>query len=418
MIFLALRYLVARKKQTLLTLLGIFFGTAGFILLSGIMLGFRSYLVGQLVNNNPHIHIQPREDFLTEHSLDSSFYPLGYEHIFWAVPPSGRKSSTFIENPQNWHQLLREHPQVNHFTPQLMVSALLSNGPSSATANLIGCDPIEQKQVTTIGDYVTEGSFSDLATGGNRLILGHELKKKLGVELSQAINVSVANTPAKTFRVTGFFRTGNKSFDSYAYGEIGDIQNLNKTPKKVNEIAVRLHDHTYASSLARTWTQLGPEKIESWDQINASIFDVFKIQDTVRFLTIASILVVAGFGIYNVLNMTIMQKRKDIAILRSMGYGASEVIILFFLQGFILGIIGASLGLIFGYFMSIYLQTIPFGGGSFAGRGTGFLMVSTDSRIYFQAAFFALLSSSVASILPALGAGRLTPIEIIRAGAD
>ena len=163
---------------------------------------------------------------------------------------------------------------------------------------------------------------------------------------------------------------------------------------------------------------MGPEKIESWDQINASIFDVFKIQDTVRFLTIASILVVAGFGIYNVLNMTIMQKRKDIAILRSMGYGASEVIILFFLQGFILGIIGASLGLIFGYFMSIYLQTIPFGGGSFAGRGTGFLMVSTDSRIYFQAAFFALLSSSVASILPALGAGRLTPIEIIRAGAD
>ena len=161
MIFLAIRYLIARKKQTLLTLLGIFFGTAGFILLSGIMLGFRGYLIGQLINNNPHIHIEPREDFLTEHSLDSSFYRNEFEHIFWNVPPSGRKSSAFIENPQNWFQLLRAHPQVAFFTPQLISSAILSSGPSSVSATLIGCDPIQQQKVTTIGEYLTEGTFSD-----------------------------------------------------------------------------------------------------------------------------------------------------------------------------------------------------------------------------------------------------------------
>jgi len=418
MIFLAIRYLIARKKQTLLTLLGIFFGTAGFILLSGIMLGFRGYLVGQLVNNNPHIHIEPREDFLTEHSLDLSFYPGGSSHVFWNVPPSGRKSSAFIENPQSWYQLLKAHPQVAFFTPQLIASAILSTGPSSVTATLIGCSPEAQQKVTTIGDYLTEGSFSELITGAHRLILGEELRKKLGVQVSQTLTIAVANAPLSKFKVTGFFKTGNKALDHYAYAELGDVQSLNQTPKKVNEIAVRLHDHTQASLLARTWTQLGSDRIESWDQINASIFDVFKIQDTVRFLTIASILIVAGFGIYNVLNMTIMQKRKDIAILRSMGYGSSEVITLFFLQGFVLGVIGASFGLVFGYFMSLYLQTIPFGGSSFVGKGTGHLIVSTDSPIYFQAILFALLSSSIASLLPALGAGRLTPIDIIRAGAD
>jgi lipoprotein-releasing system permease protein len=418
MIFLAIRYLIARKKQTLLTLLGIFFGTAGFILLSGIMLGFRGYLIGQLINNNPHIHIGPREDFLTEHSLDSSFYKNEFEHIFWNVPPSGRKSSAFIENPQNWFQLLRAHPQVAFFTPQLISSAILSSGPSSVSATLIGCDPIQQQKVTTIGDYLTEGTFSDLTTGGNRIILGEELRKKLGVQISQTLGISVANAPAGKFKVAGFFKTGNKAFDHYAYGEIGDIQNLNQSPKKVNEIAVRLYDHTQAAALATTWTQFGSDKIESWDQINASIFDVFKIQDTVRYLTIASILIVAGFGIYNVLNMTIMQKRKDIAILRSMGYSTSEVILLFFLQGFVLGIIGASIGLVFGYLMSLYLQTLPFGGSSFVGKGTGHLMVATDTRIYLQAVFFALASSSLASLLPALGAGRLTPIDIIRSGAD
>jgi lipoprotein-releasing system permease protein len=95
--------------------------------------------------------------------------------------------------------------------------------------------------------------------------------------------------------------------------------------------------------LATAWANFGPEKVESWDQINANVFDVFRIQDAIRFLSIGAIMVVAGFGIYNVLNMMVIQKRRDIAILRSMGYSTREIISLFFTQGFLLGITGVAI---------------------------------------------------------------------------
>jgi lipoprotein-releasing system permease protein len=100
-----------------------------------------------------------------------------------------------------------------------------------------------------------------------------------------------------------------------------------------------------------------------------------------------------------------------------MGYGSREIITLFFSQGLILGVSGATLGVAFGYLLSVYLRTVPFGGNPMMG-GTGYLMVAMHPSIYIQAAVFALVSAIVASILPARSAGRLTPIEIIRAGTE
>jgi len=157
--------------------------------------------------------------------------------------------------------------------------------------------------------------------------------------------------------------------------------------------------------------------VESWDQQNANLFSVFALQDAIRYLSIGAIMIVAGFGIYNVLNMTVVQKRRDIAILRSMGYSGADVIWLFFSQGLILGLSGVALGLSFGYVLSLYLETIPFGA-SPMGRGAGHLIISFEPAIYLQSALLAMLAALLASVLPARAAGRLAPIEIIRAGAD
>ncbi len=414
---LAIRYLFARPKQTVLTLLGIFFGTAAYVSISGFMLGFRGYFIEQLINNSAHVLIRSREDFLTEHSLDAAFYGPEILRVFWAVPPSGRKDSAIVENPQSWYARLKADPRVAAYSPQLTAAVIFGNGKAALSTMLIGCDPLEQQKVTTIGEYVTEGKFSDLAAGGNRVLIGEELKKKLGVELSQNVLVSLANSAPTPFKVAAVFRTGTRQMDQVAYGALGDVQKVNRTPNRVNEIAVKLHDHTRAAAAASAWSRIGPEKVESWDQINGNIYTVFRIQDAVRFLSIGAILIVAGFGIYNVLNMTVMHKRKDIAILRSMGYGTADIIRLFFYQGLFLGVSGAAMGLVFGYVVCLYLQTVPFGE-SPMGVGTGYLMVSFKPAIYAQAATLALASSMLASILPARAAGKLTPIEIIRSGAE
>jgi lipoprotein-releasing system permease protein len=179
---------------------------------------------------------------------------------------------------------------------------------------------------------------------------------------------------------------------------------------------VRLRDFSHAAEIATTWATITGDKVQSWDQINANFFSIFKIQNTMRYLMIAVILVVAGFGIYNVLNMTVTQKRKEIAILRSMGFETSDIIFLFFSQGLILGFLGGLIGLVIGYWICLYLQTVPFGGGPLG--GAGYLQISIKPAIYLQAMGLAVFSASLASILPARAAGKMTPIEIIRSGTD
>ncbi|OGI07576.1 MAG: hypothetical protein A2X41_08895 [Candidatus Margulisbacteria bacterium GWE2_39_32] len=415
MIFLAIRYLLSRRRQTILTFLGIFFGSMAYIVISGMMIGFREYLVEQLVNNNPHITIQPREEFLTEHSLDKSFFGKRYQYIFWIVPPSGRKDSDTIRSPQNWYKVLGTDRRVEYYTPQLTTSVIISSGTSTVPSTLIGCDPEQQIKVTSIGEEIAEGNFGNIGIGGNKIAIGDELKKLLGVRIGQNVMVSVAGQNAP-FKVVAVFKTGNKEADRFAYGLIEDVQRISQTPNRVNTIAIRLYDYSQSSAIANTWSAITPEKVESWDQKNASFFNVFRIQDAVRYLTIGATLVVAGFGIYNVLAMTVMQKQRDIAILRSMGYSRLDIVWLFFAQGLILGVAGSLLGLFCGYLFSRYLQTVSFGGGPMG--GSGFLQISLAPAIYVWAVILGLASASLASILPAVNAGKLTPIEIIRSGAE
>jgi len=384
---LAVHYLLARKKQTSLMLLGVFFGTASFITLSGLLLGFKDYLVNQLVNNSASIHIGPAD------------------------------GAHFVQDTKAWYGRLDADPRVVAYSPQFIEPVIFSAGGAGAPGLMVGCDPRRQTQVTTIIGYVVEGSFSDLGAGGRLIALGAELRKKLGVALDQEVMVSPADGVPKPFKVVAVFKTGVQQGDSMAYVPLDAAQKLAGSGAQVNGIAVKLADYSAAASIADAWSKRGPEKAESWDQENPNFVQTFKAEDMVRFLSIGAVLLVAGFGIYNVLNMMVVQKRKDIAILRSMGYSFGDILTLFFSQGVILGASGGVLGLLAGYGACLYLRTVSFGGNPM-GAGTGHLAVSLNPAIFLQALLLALFATSLASILPAYSAAKLAPIEIIRAGAE
>ncbi len=387
MISLALHYLAARKKQTLLMLLGIFFGTASFTTLSGLLLGFKDYLVNQLVNNSAALHVEPARD------------------------------GGFIAHPGAWYRRLDADPGVAAYSPQLVSPAILSLDGRTASGRLVGCDPGRQARVTTIGDYVVKGSWAGLAGGTGRLALGAELRRTLGAELGQKVVASSGAGAPRAFTVVAVFQTGVRQGDTQAYVPLADARRLDRAGGKVNDIAVRLKDYTRAGKTAGAWSRLGPERVESWDELNPSIVNMFKAEDLVRFLAVGAVMLVAAFGIYNVLSMTVVQKRMDIAILRSMGYSFGDVLALFLWQGLVLGACGAALGCLAGWGLGLYLRTVSFGGNPF-GAGTGRLAVSLSPSIFIQAALLALLATCLATLLPAWAAGKLNPIEIIRAGAE
>jgi lipoprotein-releasing system permease protein len=414
MIPLAFRYLMSRRRQTILTLLGIFFGTAGYVVISGFFIGFQNYLIQQMVDNSAHIHIQQRDDYLTAHGLDKVFYG-DKPQVLWDAQPAGREDNARIENPQGWYARLNADPRVVAYSPQLTASALFTKSKTSVSATLIGCDPLKQSKVTNILDNMVEGNFSDISSGGNRIVVGRELLNELGMRVSQNVLVSVGTNSPAPLKIVGVFSSGNKATDLQAYGSLTDVQKLNRTPNVINEIGVKIKNYNEAAAMATFWSKLFPEKTESWDQQNATAFSMFAMQNTMRAVIIATVMIVAGFGIYNVLMMTVNQKRRDIAILRSMGYGTTEIIWLFLSQGMLLGLAGAMLGLLCGFIVCKYLQTIPFAGPPGSTK-MDHLHIALSWSIYLQGSILAILSSSIASFLPAHAAGELTPIEIIRAG--
>ncbi len=413
MLFLTIRHMTSHRKQTFLVLLGIVLGISAYVIFTGVMFGFREYIIDQLVNNNFHIRISARETYLSKHELDEDFFGSSVL-VHWLKPPSGRRDSARIEYPPGWYQKLSNDKRIIAYSPQLKIQTLARNGKSTENINLIGCYSQDQMRVTTINNYMVEGKFKNISRGGNRLIIGSKLLKRLGARMDENILVSAVNGKATPFKIVGVFELGVQEIDeSTAYALLGDVQKVNRTPGLISDIAVRLKDVTQARAVAARWNRVSSDQVLSWDQANTGILSVFRIQDFIRNFISFCILLVAGFGIYNILNILISQKRFEIAILRAMGYNRFDIVRLFMFQGFILGFLGGAIGLLFGYLGCRYLQTIPFGGTRY-GRSEH-LMISYNSIIYINAFLLAVGVSFLSSVLPAWHAGKLAPIEILRA---
>ncbi len=411
MTFLALRQLFSRKRQTLLILLGISFGTMIYVLIAGIQLGFRKYILDELLNNTAHVLIQGQEDVINESSLTPRFF--GEENLVkWISPPAGKRNESRLENYYGWSERLSRHPEVMAFSPRLSIKGLAAFKDARASIALTGVLPSRHVKVTQLENYMREGSFKDLQGASNKIILGSGLLETLGAKVNDTIMISSGIDEAKPYKIVGSIHFGNPASDDHAaFAHLKDAQALNKTPGRISEILVSLYDIDRSSELAHFWNYTSQDKVESWEEANASFMSMIKIQDVTRMIITLSILLVAGFGIYNVLSIMISQKHKEIAILRSIGYGPEKILQLFLVQGLLLGVTGGVLGLIMGFFLNLYFGSIDLG--IEIGQGSS-LIISYSPSIYITALSSACAASFIASYFPARKASELTPIEIIR----
>lgn len=415
MMFLSLKHLFSRKKQSLLILLGIVIGTAAYVAISGMMLGFQTKLMDQLVNNDAHIRISAREELLTAKALDS-FSEVS--HVFWSIPPSGRKDAVKIEYPIGWFNKLDADPDVLSFVPQVNLNVIFNRVRVTQSGRLIGADPEKQEKMSNIKQYMIAGKFKDIGNSGNHLVIGKLLLEKLGARLSETVLISSGKGAPQPFKVVGIFETGSRNIDeATAFSSLSDTQKLRGTPSEITDIAVKIMDPNKAKEKAMTWKSTSNEKVLAWQESSASILSVFKTQNIVRNSMTISIIVVASFGIYNILSILVTQKKRDVAILRSMGFTPSDIIQLFFNQGLILGIVGGIVGLILGGTISWLMSKIEIDPGRI-GSSTGKMIISYDYLIYVKAFVIALFATVFSSILPARAAGKLEPMDIIRSGGQ
>lgn len=414
MLFLAVQHLINRKKQSLITLLGIMIGTTAFIVMSSFFVGLQNQITDSLVSGDAHIKIYADETDITPEYIQEKMFP--GTSVGWIRKPGGTRKSSSIESLGLWDEVFTNSPEYVASTPVFSTSVVIAQNNETWNLNLTGTKPESLIKITNIEDKMIKGSMLDLLKSTGSVIIGEQLAKSIGKEVGESIIVRSTST-GNTFplKIIGLFNTDNRRADlGSGYVLISDAQKIASKPGAISQISVKVKNFREAADVSNKWKKMSNDYVESWDQAHEGLISMFQSQDTTRYMATGIIMLVASFGIYNILNMIVTQKRKDIAILRSMGYEALDITQLFLVQGLALGIGGGLLGMLLGFIICEAIGTVQFGPpGSKGGFSLDFNM-----QIYLTAFVISNSAAILASILPSRSAAKLTPIEIIRSGAD
>lgn len=409
---IAATHLLSKKRQTIVAMLGVTFGSMIFIFQAGLMTGFQSTFIDQTINTTANIHIynepnRNRPSLLERFDRDSAD---------WIVVRN-QKPKDELNKIKNGYQIIRQleqHPAVLGVSPFLGSQAILRAGIVQYAGRIAGIDVDKEDLVFHTSDYMIEGDLHRLQTINNAIILGAGLAENLGVGVNDNIALIAPNGTTLDMKVVGINRTGLTELDrNRAYISIRNAQILlGVDPSYITDINIKLKDINQAESLSKEFQQRFGFKAEDWRTANANIFGVFKIQNMVTYLIIASILIVSGFGIFNILMMIIYEKMGDIAILKAIGYKNRDIKLLFITESLTIGLLGGLLGLAAGFLLTRIIGSIPLNIKGFVTME--YLKFNSSPLFYIIAFSFALIATTLAGYFPAKKAASVDPVDIIR----
>lgn len=405
---IAVTHLVSRKRQTLVSLTGIVLGVAFFLAVSSLMRGSERDFIKRLIDNSPHITVSdeyrhPRPQPASER------WPEG------AVELRRVKPLTEVRGIRGYAQKLafvESLPGVRA-APVLVGSVVLTFAGRIEGVTLNGIIPAKMKGVSTIDEKLVQGSLDALAANPNGIVIGVGLAKKFGLAMGSAINVALPGGEVRTLKVVGVFRTGNAGYDqTQTFALLKRVQGLLDRPDRANRFVIQLDDPYAARDIAAAIERRIDYKAVSWLEASEDLMNVLLVRNLIMYSVVSAILVVASFGIYNTISTIVMEKTRDIAILKSMGFHARDVRRIFLAEGVILGLFGSLLGLACGIGLMALLERVelkPPGATDLV-----HLPIYWGWEQYLLAATFALVSAVGAAYLPARKAGRVHPVEILR----
>jgi len=403
--FIGLRYLKAKRRQkgisltTLISILGITVGVAALIATLAVMTGFREELQDKILGANAHIVIDDR-------------------------------TNEEFENVGPTIETVIKVPRVVAATPFIFKQVLLSSNYGVFGVILRGIDPEGEARVTKIGKNIVQGTLENLADSSSPgIIIGVELASRLESFLGDTIAVispvgmegkggigAIGMTPKiRKFKIVGIFDSGMYEYDSsLAYITIPEAQKFFNMEGKVSGIEVKVSDTSAAPEIAQEIEgKLGfPYHARDWLKMNKSLFSALKLEKIVMFIILALIILVASFNIVSTLTMTVLEKGREIAILKAMGATRKSIMRIFMLEGVLIGGIGVALGLPLGlsvcsvlvqfyklptdvyYISHLPVKVLPF----------DIILVSVS----------ALLIGFLATLYPSYQAAKLDPAEALR----
>lgn len=405
-------HLFSKKRQTIVAMLGVMFGVTVFIFQAGLLTGLQAYFIEKTVNTTAHVHIFNDVRTSRPHVLDM----VSDSTTSWNLVRN-QKPRDEERRLRNGYQILRDierDQRVEGVAPYLGLQGILRFGMSQQAATLAGVDILREDQLFHIKDNLVSGQLQRMETLPNGIILGFGLADKLGIRLDDNLTVISSKGVSLQMKVLGISKTGITLQDNTrAYVSIRNAQRLlQQSGAYITDINVRLRDVDDAQIVAGQYQTLYGYKAEDWKAANANVFGIFRIQNLTVSFVIISILVVSGFGIFNILMTIIYEKMPDIAILKAMGYRDGDIRVIFLIESIAIGSTGGVLGLMLGFITSTIVGMIPLNIQGFV--SVQYLIINFNPLFYLAAFAFALTATTVAGYFPARKAARFDPVEIIR----
>ncbi|MBS1534616.1 MAG: ABC transporter permease [Bacteroidetes bacterium] len=400
---IAKTYIFSNKKLTAVAVLGVVLGMSIYIFMNSLLAGFDRSSSAAIFKSMAHIRVY-KDDEISQPLIKSNL------SVPVIVNPKIVPVNNTIINPNQVMASIRSIPEVKVVTPQVSSSVFYNNGKSQISGLSVGIKPEQAQQMFDIKSFMVEGQYDQLQSNPNGIVIGSGIAEKMSLTVNDNLNLTSSRGVNKTFKIVGIFKTNNSNTDkSKSYININSAQQLlQEGTSYITDINVNIQDPEKAEQIAQKIQRLTQYKAEGWKQSNATFMAANKMRKIIITFVSLTILIVAGFGIYNILNMTVSQKINDIAILKAMGFKGKDVISIFVTQAVSIGVMGVIGGVLLAIVLVTILKRVYVGG------DIGYFPIDYEPIKFIQGVMIGLIITFFAGYIPAKKAADVDPVEIFR----
>lgn len=402
---IAVRFLTAKRRAMLMSLAGIVFGVGFFVVTQAQTSGFEQFFIRTILGTNGAIRIEDRIQ-LTLRTMATEGSSFAIAH------PDTLRYVEGIEEPELLRRAVLEFENVAAVSDVLTGAVLVRSSMRSDSARVFGVHLDDHLAVSDLGSQIVFGALNDFRINPTGVLVGRVLAHRLGINVGDSI-VLEAGGQMRRYRVSAIYETGVSDIDKVRiYMHMQECRSLLQRPNGASFLQISLFDRDRAPADARHMQEALGHSAKSWQERERTWLEVFRALRVSSALTVSTIILISGLGMFNTLAMIVMEKTKEIAILRSMGYTRRDISRIFLWQGAIVLVAGVILGWILGAAVTYGVSQLPI-------RIRG--IFSTDTFVvawsiwhYLAAALTAIVMVMAASLIPARRAARLEPGDVIR----
>lgn len=404
--------MLARLKQTIVAAVGVTFSITMFVTLLSFMSGLNDLLDGLIINRTAHIRLynEIKPSDLQPVNLSETYKT--YHNFVSSVKP--KKERLQIYNNGAIMDFLRTDKRISGIAPKITTQVFYNVGAIDLTGVINGIDVEAENRLFLFQDYVTEGNYIDLKNTPNSIILGKGLAEKMLADIGDIIQVTTAKGERMQLKVVGYFQSGLQDIDNaQSYASINTTQKLlGESGTYITDIQIKLKDITLAPDIAKEYQKLFDLEAIDIQTANSQFETGSSVRTLISYSVGITLLIVAGFGIYNILNMMIYEKMDSIAILKATGFSGRDVNRIFIGIALTIGVLGGILGLILGFGLSVAIDQIPFNTAALPTIKT--YPINYNRRFYVIGAVFSIVTTYFAGFFPSRKASKIDPVIIIR----